>query len=177
MAAPPLLLNSQQRPATTAPTCLDELWDIMGLYGRQWEWTVNLWNDLEISSFRQFSVIMKMNLFNSLQYQLEVEFQRAAIFHKKLILKFLLLYPLCSFLKHGTEPPSKNTAGKTASGRLNCQMVCKPGSVRSRAANDMPGLAPRHHSRSLRLVDGHSSGTPVAGRLARPTRGSARKGA
>ena len=74
MAAPPLLLNSQQRPATTAPTCLDELWDIMGLYGRQWEWTVNLWNDLEISSFRQFSVIMKMNLFNSLQYQLEVEF-------------------------------------------------------------------------------------------------------
>lgn len=174
MAEPPLLLNSQQRPATTAPTCLDGLWDIMGLYGRQWEWTVNLWNDLEISSFPQFSVIVKMSIFNSLIDQFEVEFQKQAISHKKLILKFLLPYTLCSFLKEDAGQRSKNAR---ASPESNCQMVCKPGSVRSRAANDMPGLAPRHHSRSLRLVDGHSSGAPVAGRLARPTRGSARKGA
>jgi len=55
-------------------------------------------------------------------------------------------------------------------------MACKPGSVRSREAGDMPGLHPASF-RPPRLLDGHSSGMPVTGHLARPTRGSARKGA
>ena len=42
---------------------------------------------------------------------------------------------------------------------IRCQTACKPGSV------------PRAWARG----DGHSSGTPVAGRLARPTRAAARK--
>ncbi len=42
---------------------------------------------------------------------------------------------------------------------IRCQTACKPGSV------------PRACARG----DGHSSGTPVAGRLARPTRAAARK--
>ena len=46
-------------------------------------------------------------------------------------------------------------------GRENCQTVCKPGSVPPKA----------EASRG----DGHSSGTPVAERLARPTRAAARK--
>ena len=41
-----------------------------------------------------------------------------------------------------------------------CQLACKPGSVRSDVATGR---------------DGHSSGTPVAGRLEQPTRTAARK--
>jgi hypothetical protein len=75
------------------------LWDIMGPYGRQWDWTLNLWNDLEISSFLQISVITNLRLFNGLSGEIEVEFQLFTAFCKKLILKFLLPYMLCSFLK------------------------------------------------------------------------------
>jgi hypothetical protein len=42
------------------------LWDIMGPYGRQWELAVNLWNDLEISGFPQFSVIANLCVSNNL---------------------------------------------------------------------------------------------------------------
>ena len=49
--------------------------------------------------------------------------------------------------------------------RGNCQTVCKPGSVPP-GASGLPG-APKG--------DGHSSGTPVAERLTRPTRAAARK--
>ncbi len=44
---------------------------------------------------------------------------------------------------------------------------------RAAAAHDM--AVARHHSRAFGPCDGHSSGTPVTGRLARPTRGSVRK--
>ena len=62
--------------------------------------------------------------------------------------------------------PGTNTSGKRkcrGAGRRErdgrCQTACKPGSVPAVAA----------------AGDGHSSGTPVAGRLARPTRTTARK--
>jgi hypothetical protein len=99
MAGATLLLNSPQRPAIAVPLCLDGLWDIMGLYGRQWEWLVNRWNDLEISTFAQISVITESSFFNRLQDAVEVEFQLVAVWGKKLILKFLLTYTFCSFLK------------------------------------------------------------------------------
>ena len=68
----------------------------MGPYGRQWEQPVNLWNDLEISGLPQFSVIIKVRLINELSRAPQLEFQLCDEWHKKLILKFLLLYLLCS---------------------------------------------------------------------------------
>jgi hypothetical protein len=68
----------------------------MGLYGRQWELPVNLWNDLEISGLPQFSVIIKVRLINELSTPPHPEFQLCDCRRKNLILKFLLLYPLCS---------------------------------------------------------------------------------
>ena len=49
--------------------------------------------------------------------------------------------------------------------RKNCQTVCKPGSV-PLSTQEFPGT---------QKVDGHSSGTLVAERLARPTRAATRK--
>jgi len=72
----------------------------MGLYGRQWELPVNLWNDLEISRLPQFSVIIKVRLINKLRTAPQLEFQLCDHRHKNLILKFLFLYPLCSNPNH-----------------------------------------------------------------------------
>src|SRR5260221_668332 len=45
--------------------------------------------------------------------------------------------------------------------------LCRPAD-RRRAAGDMRELGLQHRPLSQRRVDGHSSGRPVAGRLARP---------
>lgn len=92
----PLLLNSQRRPATPVSDFSGWLWDIMGPYGRQWELPVNLWNDLEICRLPQFSVIIKVRFIKGLYLASQLEFQLCDLGHKNLILKFLLLYPLCS---------------------------------------------------------------------------------
>ncbi len=53
------------------------------------------------------------------------------------------------------------------------QTVCKPGSVQGRSRARYGGCPPS--LTRVRPLYGHSSGTPVTGRLARPTRGSVRK--
>ncbi|TDQ83954.1 hypothetical protein A8950_0498 [Dongia mobilis] len=53
------------------------------------------------------------------------------------------------------------------------QTACKPGSVRGRCRARYSGCPPS--LTRVRPLDGHSSGTFVAERLTRPTRGSARK--
>ena len=58
-----------------------------------------------------------------------------------------------------------SVSGLFSEGRGNCQTVCKPGSVPPGAAGSPE--APKG--------DGHSSGTPVAEHLTRPTRAAARK--
>ena len=76
---------------------------------------------------------------------------------------------------HGIEPCSQlgpcghRLAGKlhadaeTVNSQNGCQTACKPGSVHP------------HQNCFWRKLDGHSSGTPIAGRLARPTRMTNRK--
>ncbi len=67
--------------------------------------------------------------------------------------------PVHALKSHRTwwEDLRKPQGSKAARGVARGQAVCKPGSVPAAAG------------------DGHSSGTPVAGRLARPTRAMARK--
>lgn len=77
----------------------------MGLYGRQWELPVNLWNDLEISRLPQFSVIIKVTFINGLSAASQLEFQLCDPGHKNLILKFLFLYLFCS--NHNGRPGEK----------------------------------------------------------------------
>ncbi|HVJ44456.1 MAG TPA: hypothetical protein VM639_23340 [Dongiaceae bacterium] len=101
---PSLLLNSQRRPANPVSDFSGRLWDIMGLYGRQWEPPVNLWNDLEICRLPQISVNAKDIFINRLSCSPQVEFQLYGWPGKKLILKFLLMYLLCSILN--VAPPT-----------------------------------------------------------------------
>ena len=121
-------------------------WDIMGSYGGQWEWIVKPWN---IRALRRSSRRLEMFL-----EQNEIALLAPRRANAMLARQWgEMMFFFCSLDRSG-----RAELGRAAVGRgEECQAACKPGSVPAPCG----------------AMDDHSSGTSVAGRLARPTRAAA----
>ena len=116
----------------------------MGWYGRQWECIVKLWDFRDLRrSVAQVEAGIIWNKTRS--YCLPSRADESGKTLRRNDVRFLFLVA-----------SGRRSAG-AGSGRKECQTACKPGSVPAPCG----------------AMDDHSSGTSVAGRLARPTRTAA----
>ncbi len=139
----------------------------MGIYGRQWILPINPWRTKDILPRTEaFAKESQVEIAISPAGRQQISSRNMA----KICSQFVLIAGI-SMLRCNKEGGRSSrqgcshavVPGATRNGCRggNCQTACKPGSVPRRS--------------DPRRMDGHSSGTPVAGRLARPTRTAARK--
>ncbi len=127
-----------------------KLWDIMAYHGRQWEILVNLWliKGLHPPALEGGCVAETTNQVTATRWPWDRRPQLRRKFVRRMFFLWNLWREKVFVRTAGVDGMWEGKRGQTA---------CKPGSVPAVAGDD------------------HSSGTPVTGRLVRPTRAAARK--